>query len=348
MTSANLMQILDPAAEPQWDQVVQGRPECSLFHTAAWSTVLKETYGYTPVYLKICSQGGSLAVWPIMEVNSRWTGRRGVSLPFTDECAPLVDSTRSAKELLSAALDLARARRWRYFEFRGGGIHFAGIRASVSYVTHTLPLSRDTELLFNGCDSATRRAVRKARQSGVRVELSREADAVKTFYSLQCRTRRKHGLPPQPFTFFKNIHRYVISRDKGFVATAYYQERAIASAVYFQQGMEAIFKFGASDENYLSLRGNNLVMWTAIEHCASRNCRVLHFGRTSRSNEGLRRYKQGWGAQEHSLDYFRYDPRQEAFVGGADRASGWHNGMFRLLPGPLVRWVGAGLYRHLG
>ena len=37
-------------------------------------------------------------------------------------------------------------------------------------------------------------------------------ESIKDFYRLNCLTRRMHGLPPQPFSFFKKIHEHIICR----------------------------------------------------------------------------------------------------------------------------------------
>ena len=44
------------------------------------------------------------------------------------------------------------------------------------------------------------------------VEILQSVEAVRIFYSLQCQTRKKHGLPPQPFKFFLNIHKHILSQ----------------------------------------------------------------------------------------------------------------------------------------
>ena len=36
--------------------------------------------------------------------------------------------------------------------------------------------------------------------AGVKIDFETGAEAVNAFYSLHCQTRRKHGLPPQPFS----------------------------------------------------------------------------------------------------------------------------------------------------
>jgi lipid II:glycine glycyltransferase (peptidoglycan interpeptide bridge formation enzyme) len=337
---------MDPTVEPAWDRWIEAYPEGSFFHGSAWAAVLKQTYRHRPAYLVVRSEGDGRALWPIMELNGGLTGRRGVSLPFTDLCEPLVATTMQGEELLSAALETGRSRHWRYFEFRGGQRHFPAIRPAYSCFTHTLPLCRETDLLLRRCGGSVRQAIRKARREGVRVEISRAEEAVRDYYSLHCRTRRKHGLPPQPYDFFRAIHQHVLAPGRGVVITARHQGRAIAAAIFFHQRGRAIYKFGASDESRQDLRGNNLVMWAGIEHFALQGCQDLCFGRTSAANEGLRRYKLGWGTEERELNYYKYDFRANAFVQDLDRAAGWHNHVFRVLPGFLSKWIGAALYRH--
>ena len=344
---ASRIRLADPTVEPAWDKWIEAHPEGSFFHGSAWATVLRQSYGHRPAYLVFGSEGDARALWPIMELNVGLTGRRGVSLPFTDQCEPLVGTTLKGEELLSAALETGRSRRWRYFEFRGGQRLFPAIRPAYSCFTHTLALSRDPDLLLRGCAGSVRQAIRKAQRAGVLVEHSSAEEAVRVYYSLHCQTRRKHGLPPQPYDFFRAIHRHVLAPGRGVVITARHQGRAIASAVFFHQGGRAIYKFGASDESAQDLRGNNLVMWSGIEHFALQGCQDFSFGRTSASNEGLRRYKLGWGAEESELKYYKYDFRVNSFVQDVDRAAGWHNHVFRVLPGFLSKWMGAALYRRL-
>jgi hypothetical protein len=282
-----------------------------------------------------------------MEVNSWLTGRRGVSLPFTDACEPLGESSALTERIVPAVMQHGRERGWRYLECRGGKQVFKAATASQCFFSHELSLFKDEEHLFARCESATRRAIRKAQKLGVTVEVSQSLEAVRLFYSLHCQTRKKHGVPPQPFDFFCNIHKHILSRNLGIVVLARHHQELVAAAVYFHFGAQAIYKYGASDESFQELRGNNLVMWEAIKWYARRGTKVLHLGRTSIANEGLRRFKLGWGSQECGLEYVRYDLRKSRFVTGKDESVGWYNRAFNLLPVGVLRTIGAVLYRHI-
>lgn len=287
-----------------------------------------------------------------MDVRSRITGRRGVGLPFTDSCPPLGENTQ---DLWSRAITAGEKLGWGSLELRGLSRRGAEAQrnASATYHGHTLDLTRhaDDAELFNAFHSATRRGIRKAEKHGITVEHRTDAEAIELYYALHCRTRKKHGLPPQPFLFFRKIHEHILSAGHGFVTLGIHEGNPIAGAVYFTWNeKQALYKFGASDERHLSLRANNLVMWRSIQRLREAGYETLDFGRTSRGNEGLRRFKLGWGTEEHAIQYQRYDLRARQFVGdyGKENETGWHNAVFRLLPLPCLKLAGRVLYRHMG
>jgi hypothetical protein len=340
-------QYVNPAHFPNWDTRVMSHFNYSFFHSAAWAKVLEDTYGYAPFYLTAEAAGSGSSLLPLMEVNSWLTGCRGIALPFTDDCSPLYENTASGQGMVQLSIELGKLRGWKSIEFRGGKELFPKAQVSLSFYGHSLNLENDEDRLFTGLEASTRRAIRKAQKSGVTVTISRELDAVKIFYSLQCQTRRKHGLLPQPFSFFRNICRHVLSKHLGMIVVASYENCPIAASVYFQLGARAIYKFGASDESFQQFRGANIVMWEAIKALARNGVRILDLGRTSIGNEGLRRFKLNWGAQERKIEYVKYDLRRDIFITETDKVTGWHNKVFRALPIGVSRVIGATLYRHL-
>jgi Acetyltransferase (GNAT) domain len=346
MEAAASVQPLHPARQAGWDESVARHPHGSFFHSAEWAGVLEGAYGYVPAYFAV-SEGGTLrSLLALMEVDSWLTGRRGVSLPFTDDCEPLCSDDESFKQVLQSVIAYGRARGWKYVEFRGGRKLFGEAPASLEFYGHELDLTGGEAALSGRVESSVRRAIRKAEKEGVTVEVSDTLEAMRIFYGLLCKTRRKHGMPPQPFHFFQNVHEQVLSKKLGVVVTARHEGRAIASSVYFGFGSRAIYKYGASDEAFQHLRGNNLVMWEAIKWHAQKGFKTLHLGRTSLGNEGLRRFKLGWGATEQCIEYVKYDLRHDRFVTDKDESAGWHNKVFSHLPIFLSRMIGAGLYKH--
>ena len=342
-----VVERLNPLETPGWDAMVEACPGSSIFHTSAWARVLHDTYGYVPIYFARRAADRLLALLPVMEVDSWLTGRRGVSLPFTDDCEPLCLDGAGLTDVLQTVMDYAVKRDWRYLECRGGKPMFGDVPASTAFYGHYLSLAGGDEALFAKVESAVRRAVRKAEKEGVTVEFLQSLEAMRTFYDVHCKTRTRHGLPPQPFLFFQKVHEHVVAPKHGYVAIARHQQTPVAANVYFHWGKNVIYKYGASDEAYQQLRANNLVMWEALRRYGRENFEQLHFGRTSLTNQGLRRFKLGWGTTEHSIEYVRYDRRKNEFVTVKDESSGWHSHVFNRMPGFLSKWVGTVLYKHM-
>ncbi len=321
-------------------------PGAGFFHGTSWLQVLYGTYGFTPEFFITYSSGKSPAVLPMMAVNSWLTGRRGVGLPFTDECAPLVAEPCELAPLFARAMAHGRQSGWKYLEIRGGRALLGDVPPSTAFFGHSLDLRLGEIQLFARTDTAVRRAVRKAEQSNLTVTVAQDLPSLRTFYALMCQTRKRHGLPAQPFGFFANIHRHILSRNQGQIVLAWLGSTPVAGAVFFHFGQSAIYKFGASDERLQHLRANNLVMWEAIKWHAQRGFASLDFGRTSLANTGLRKFKLSWGTVERTIEYVRWDLRTNAFVTVKDEASGWYNRIFRLLPVSVSRLAGAVLYKH--
>jgi len=341
-------EIVDPTEMAEWNGLIASHPDHSFFHCSEWARTLLSSYGYRPVYFVAGKAGGFSAVLPVMEVNSRLTGKRGVSLPFSDHCVPLCDDQPAFDEIVRRVIEFGGRNGWRRVEFRCGRCFRGDVPASAWYYRHTLEIGGDEGALFAGLDSNVRRAIRKAENAGIKVTVSDSLDAVRAFYRLNCMSRKGHGLPPQPWRFFDEIHRCVFSQGKGVIAMACHGGKPVAAAVFFRCGTKVLFKYGASDARYLPLRGNNLVMWEGIKWHARKACTELCMGRTAPENAGLRRYKLGWGTEERKIEYFRYDVRKKKFVAGDRQMSGWQEGLFRRMPIPFSRLIGTMLYRHVG
>ncbi len=337
----------NPLVLADWDEQILSLPGAGFFHSQAWTRVLQSTYGYEPLFLVQRGQGKPTGLLPLMQVASWLTGRRGIGLPFTDLAEPLCPDAETFRQLYAGALALGRARGWKYLECRGGKNWQPEIPASTRFLRHTLALNRDETALFAGFADPVRRAIRKAAKGGLRLEFSRTPEAMQAFYRLMGLTRRKHGVPPQPWPFFANIQRHVLAPGHGWIVLAHEGEQAVAGAVFFHFNRQVIYKFGASDETRQQLRANNLVFWRAIQHYAQEGCLNLDFGRTSLGNEGLRKFKLSWGTREEPVEYTRFNFRTSSPVTAKDESQGWHNQVFRHLPLPLSRLAGSLLYRHI-
>jgi hypothetical protein len=117
--------------------------------------------------------------------------------------------------------------------------------------------------------------------------------------------------------------------------------------MFFKLGRHAVYKFGASDERLQELRANNLAMFEGIRYLATRGAEALHFGRTDKDNNGLRRLNFRGGATEEEINYVRFDTSSGSWKHSRDSRSTPHKRIFRALPASLNRLAGAMIYPHL-
>ena len=342
------LQIVNPLDIPNWDDLVLATGKASFFHSSAWARVLHESYGYKPLYFASFENGKLASLMPFMEVNSWLTGKRGVSLPFSDQVPVIAPDKMIFEDLVNSVTDYGNKAGWKYIEWRDGTLFPAEVNASESHYTHERSLSKSEKELFSGLRDSTRRSIKKAGKAAVSVEISQSLDSIKCFYRLNCITRKRHGLPPQPLSFFEKIFEHVISKGYGIVVSAVHSGEAIASSVFFHFGKSAIYKYGASDMAHQDLRPNNLVMWEAIKWFREKGLETFNFGRTEPENEGLLQFKRGWGAEEDLLKYYRYDLKKKSFQREHGSVNGLMNKVFTLSPVGLLRLLGSLLYKHAG
>lgn len=413
--------IVDPTEYAGWDNLLLSTPGHSFFHASAWARVLKESYGYTPMYFASIENGQFSALVPVMEVNSFLTGKRGVSLPFTDYCEPIVKEDGDFVECLNNIIEYGKKRGWKYFELRGGERYFRNqesgarnqdkdrsqesgsrtqekklnpetlnlepVSSSLSalcplpsagspcplplapralpltsmpyapcfatYVGHTLDLTGGEGKILSGFRDSTRRNIKKAEKEGVTVKIFNSLESVKKFYRMNCLTRKKHGLPPQPYCFFRKVYDHIISRELGFVTLASHNGQNIAGAVFFYFGDKGIYKYGASDMKFQDLRANNLAMWEGIRWSCNNGYKTFCFGRTEPENKGLQQFKAGWGAEEQTISYFKYDLTRRVFVSNSVNPqlatrNTFLNQLAQRTPIPVLNLAGSLLYRHMG
>jgi hypothetical protein len=78
-----------------------------------------------------------------MEVRSVLTGKRGVSLPFTDYCELIISDKDSFQASLNRLIEYGKKARWKSIEMRSGNTLPQDIPLSSFYYGHTLELSKD-------------------------------------------------------------------------------------------------------------------------------------------------------------------------------------------------------------
>src|ERR1039457_6058122 len=106
---------MQPLEGPRWSKFLERHPRASVFHSVPWLQALRRTYGYVPVAITETASGGDLQNGIVFCcVNSWLTGRRLVSLPFSDHCEPLLDANEDISALFPAWEEKLRREKFSY------------------------------------------------------------------------------------------------------------------------------------------------------------------------------------------------------------------------------------------
>ena len=341
---------IDPLRDPRWAELVERHARASVFHTPGWLEALRRTYRYEPVAYTTTRPGIELANGVVFcRVYSRITGRRMVSLPFSDHCEPLVDRAEDMNTLAHALEFGLTEERWKYIELRprtDGGVAAAGWERGQMFHFHTLDLTSEPEEFFSRFHKdSTQRKIRRAEREGVTSEEGRNEAILGKFYQLLLGTRRRQHLPPQPYEWFRNLVDCL--GDHVNIRVAAKDGRPIASILTLTFRNSLVYKYGCSDERFHNLGGMQLLFWKAIQGAKGHQAREFDLGRSDADNRGLVTFKDRWGAARSQLTYWRY-PAPLAPAVGVSWGTRMAMKTFAHLPPRLAMATGKMLYRHVG
>lgn len=331
-----------------WFEIVSRHPDATIFHHPSWIRVLSECYGYRPFLAALLNKDQQIAVGlPCVEVRSRLTGRRIVALPFTDFCSPLACDDAALSQFI-VELEAWHERSNRVEVSIHSPLPVRGpIYKGEQFVTHRTRLQPDAEAVFAQFKKTrVQQPIHQAERAGVRVERGQSWEHVRLFYDFQIVTRSRVGKPVQPLRFFRLLWERVISEDMGFVLLAYKGSQPLAAAVFLHWNKTLTYKYSASDPEYWDLRPNNILLWHAIQWGCEQGYEVFDWGQSDLDNEGLRRFKSGWGSEETEFYYSVLSDHPPSKENGAGRAFTLMSTVLQRSPSWVARVVGELLYAH--
>jgi CelD/BcsL family acetyltransferase involved in cellulose biosynthesis len=342
----------DPIGDWRWAEFLERHPAASVFHTPGWLSALRHTYGYEP-FVVTTSPGPVLDNGIVMCRVQGWSSRRLVSIPFSDHCDPLVDAPDVLCEILVHLGDLARRAGWQSVELRPRTIseplELAARAASLvpdsEYYLHQLNLRPQISEIFSRLHhSSTQRAIRRAVREGLTYETGTSDELLASFYRLLRMTRRRHGLPPQPVAWFRNVMACLGRHVAIHVASK--DGRAVAGMLTLTFKKTMFYKYGGSDAAQHRLGGMPFLFWRAIQDARASGFVELDLGRSDVDQAGLIAFKDHLGARRSTLTYYRYpSQRSDASTSAMSRVA---RGVFARLPDSALDLAGRLIYKRLG
>lgn len=345
---------IDPLQDPRWKAFIYEHPNASIYHTIPWLDALRRTYDYEPVIYSTSPTSADLRDGIVIcRVKSHLTGRRLVSLPFSDHCAPLVDSDQSTDAIFSHIRTQVSSGDWEYAEFRlpGGGLPSAvqalGFQPSARYYLHEIDLQDSEDQIFKKLDkSSVQRRIRHGMQQDLFYESGRSDVLLAKFRHMNLLARRRHRLPPQPEAWFRNL--VTCMGEALTIHIASYKGDPVAGILTLQFRGTLVYKYGGSDQNFHRLGSMPFLLWKAIQEAKSQGVKTFDLGRSDHDNLGLVAFKDKWASSQSLMSYWRFPVSVRNHFVDKGKTFALAKSLFGLLPSPIFQFAGEILYRHIG
>jgi hypothetical protein len=339
----------DPLQDPRWPEFLERHPHASVFHSRGWLEALRRTYGYEPIGYTTAPPRTALANGlAFCRVESWLTGRRLVSVPFSDHCEPLTDSAEEVQYLLDSLRRDASKDKQKYIEIRplrSSVAALAGFGESAVFYRHWLDLRPSLEVLFGRFHgSCVQRKIRRAEREGVAYREGRSDALLRQFYELLLVACRRKRLPPQPLAWFRHVIDCMGNNVTIHVASD--AGRPIASILSLSFKRTLVYKYGCSDKGFNRLGGTQLLLWKSIQEAKRRGLDEFDLGRSDFDTPGLVAFKDRWGTTKSVINYWRWSasaPRRPRTPQTLRLAKG----LFARMPDRLLIAAGR-MYRHMG
>jgi hypothetical protein len=344
---------VDPIKDGRWAELVERHHKASVFHSVGWLKALQQTYGYTPITFTTSSPTEELKNGLLFcQVNSWLTGRRLVSLPFSDHCEPLCDSGDEINSLMSYAQGALDRQACKYVEIRPISEDLAeaaatlGFRPAGNYFLHVIDLRANLDDILRSFDrDSVQRRIQRAARAGLVERCGTSNDLLNAFYGLLVTTRCRHRVPPPPYAWFQSLIRW---QGKALeIRVAYFDDVPIAAILTLRSGRSGYFKYGCSDVRFNKFGATPWLLWKAISAAKSDGALGFDMGRTQAANSGLLAFKNHWVPQPKRLVYWKF-PNIPSFDSHGNWKLGIAQRIFSLMPEKLLAISGRLIYRHIG
>ena len=339
-------QFLKPDDE-RWATYLSENQAANIFHHPAWSHLLAECYSYEPfVYAASNSSGDIQTAVPIIRIRSLFNKLRLVSLPFTDHCTPLSSDHATLQHLTDDLVALWKEGKISRIDLRSNYPRLPNMYRSSNYVLHKLRLAPEESEVSSRIKPKHFRQIKVAEQRGVRIEKGYDTNFTQKFYHLHLLTRRRKGVPVQPWRFFELLVHHITQQGLGFILLAHKNQECIAGAVFLNWNKTLVYKYSVSIEKARQLLAMDLLLWTAIQWGCKNGYNWMDMGRTDNDDRGLKYFNHPRGVKTVPLDYCMVSEDTQRSKSGP-----WVKRMQPIIqrsPTWVCRAAGELLYRHFG
>jgi hypothetical protein len=282
----------------RWKSFAESTGDATLYHRAPWLHLLHAAHG-VKILAAVLEYRHEISAGCLFARSRRPFSRRLVSLPDSEVCGPLAHD-RGARDALLAALASHPGTPGR-FEIHGVECPPRPWETVDVFAHWSIDMQRRVEMLHRGLDRDVRRNLKHAVAAGISVSQGDSVDDLRRFYALHLDTRRRLGVPPRPFRYFRVLHEVFGSGGALSVWIASRGNDDLAGLVLLRDGDELYAKMNARAVDCPN-GANHLLFVSAMDEFAGR-VNSWDLGRVDIRNRGLADFKKRLGAASKPLSY---------------------------------------------
>lgn len=178
-----------------------------------------------------------------------------------------------------------------------------------------LDLNKNEAEIMMGARQRLRRAIRKAKKTGIIVESTADPKEIETFYQIQLSTANRHKFIPFNKDFLSKQFSVFAKNNEALIYKARLGEEILAENFMIFYGNEASYHYGVSSELGTKISAAPLLHFAAMEEARKRGIKRYNFWGIVGADEtrhrfyGVSEFKRGFGVEE-----LKYIPAQDLVI----------------------------------
>jgi len=339
------IEVTSDFTDDEWRVYTESASDAVPAHLIEWRDLIRDTFGYEPIYRMVKRNGVTCGILPAFEVRSLILGRHIISVPFLNSGGICADDEAAFHALLSEAQDIVSERRARHYEMRCLYPPPNGIPAREHKVRIVLNLPDNADDLWSSFRSEIRNRTKHAQTAGLHVEFN--SRRIGEFYSVFAGNMRDIGVPVHPRRFFETVLSAFPERSE--LAVVVDADEVIGGAILFGFRKTIEVPWISCSRAHFKNCPNNILYWEMMRRACEQGYRIFDFGRSS-PDTGPATFKLRWGARTSQL-YWQYVLGEGADLPGETGSS---NPRYKLassiwskLPSRFTNVIGPKIISHL-
>lgn len=320
----------------------------SVYHHPAWIKAIARAFNHNAFYLFLEESDGTIkGLFPFITIDSSFTGKRIVSVPFSAYCDPLLPEEiirESITYLQTAFKDFKGIEIRTKTELKSEPSNFS---KNNNYVTNVIQLQDNIEDTLKSMHrTSVRPFIRRAENKNLDVRYGNSENDLRIFYKYEVSLRKRLSYPPLPYNLYLEVWQELKKHDMILLPIIENMGNTIAAGFVLRFKNIYYLEYAAADNNYFDLYPVHKLYWEIIKLAQTNGVKYVDFGRSSKSNESLIAFKDRWNSIRYNLYYYYY-PSQSYHL---TKSSGLEN-LLKLInskmPKKLLELEGRIIYPHL-